>query len=633
MYPEIYCTEEFETLYTYDGPLGADWSPERTVFRLWAPTAIGVKVNLYSDGSSSGIVQAVQLQPAAQGVWEGRLSGDLQGLYYTYEVAVDGKVCELCDPYAVATGVNGHRAMILDLSATDPDGWAADRDPHYGAPITDAVLYELHLRDLSMDSHSGIRHKGKFLGLTETGTRSPAGLPTGLDHIKALGVTHVHLLPVFDFGSVDEANPSYNWGYDPMNYNTPEGSYATDPHDGAVRVREMKAMVKALHDAGLSVVMDVVYNHVYHRERFCINRAVPGYFSRIDRWGNWSDGCGCGNDTATERSMVRRYIADSVKYWADEYHIDGFRFDLMGLMDTRCINTVVETVRADHPNVIFYGEGWNMPTRVTKPGFAMANQDNSVLIPDVACFNDTLRDTLRGPMFDDRAQGFATGGHGYDERLRDSFFGSPHWCKNPTQTVNYAACHDNLALFDRITLCTPGWSRQQRAAANRLCAAVVLLSQGIPLLHAGEELLRSRPLPGGGFEHNAYKSPDSVNAIRWQLLSDPESARTLAYYKGLIALRKAHPTLRLQTAAQVRRHVTAVQGLAPNTAAFVLEPVEGDRPLCILLNGTAHSQPMPLPAGVWQMLADGDRAGTAPFARAKHQATLAPFSAMVLVRE
>lgn len=361
--PSVYSTPEFEAEYTYtEDDLGAVWSKNATTFRVWAPTAESVKVNLYESGKGyvKDLMESLEMTPDIKGTWTLSKDGDLNGVYYTYSVVIDGVEREACDPYARTTGVNGERAMVIDLDGTDPEGWENDVDPHAGNKINDAVIYELHVRDLSVGADSGIENKGKFLGLTETGTKTASGIATGLDHIKELGVTHLHLLPIYDFGSVDETHTVenlFNWGYDPVNYNVPEGSYSTDPYNGEVRVKELKQAVKALHDNDISVVMDVVYNHVYNASSFCFNKIVPDYFSRIDASGGYSNGSGCGNDTASERSMVKKYIVDSVSYWADEYHIDGFRFDLVGLLDTDTVNEIVTEVHKDHPNVIFYGEG------------------------------------------------------------------------------------------------------------------------------------------------------------------------------------------------------------------------------------------------------------------------------------
>ena len=446
MYEE-YSSQEFEEKYTYSGNLGAFWTPEKTTFRLWAPTAEAVSIRLYRSGDpgADDLLAQLRMQPDVCGTWTAERVGNLNGIYYTYVVTVDGQTREVCDPYARTTGVNGCRGMILDLSSVNPPQWDADADPHAGKSITDAVIYELHVRDLSSDPSAHIAHKGKFLGLTETGTKTRGGHPTGLDHIKALGVTHVHLLPMYDFGFTDESqpHPQYNWGYDPVNYNVPEGSYATDPFHGAVRVAEVKRMVKALHDNGLSVVMDVVYNHVYDAGTFCFNQIVPGYFSRINSKGEYSNGSSCGNDTASERSMVRKYIVDSVCYWADEYHIDGFRFDIASLLDTVTINEIMAAVHRKHPNVIFYGEGWDMKTELTKPGVQLAEQTNSALVPGFGFFSDTIRDLLRGSTFDSTAPGFIAGAVVPKEALEACFMGMPSWAAQPDQCVNYASCHDS----------------------------------------------------------------------------------------------------------------------------------------------------------------------------------------------
>ena len=410
---EQYSSQEFEEKYTYSGNLGAFWTPEKTAFRLWAPTAGAVSIRLYRSGDpgADDLLAQLRMQPDICGTWTAERFGNLNGIYYTYLVTVDGQAREVCDPYARTTGVNGCRGMILDLASVNPPQWDTDADPHAGKSITDAVIYELHVRDLSSATSAHIENKGKFLGLTETGTKTRGGHPTGLDHIKALGITHVHLLPMYDFGFTDESrrHPQYNWGYDPVNYNVPEGSYATDPFHGAVRVAEVKQMVKALHDNGLSVVMDVVYNHVYDAGAFCINQIVPGYFSRISSDGKYSNGSFCGNDTASERSMVRKYIVDSVCYWADEYHMDGFRFDIASLIDTVTINEIMAAVHQKHPNVIFYGEGWDMKTELTKPGVQLAVQTNSAMVPGFGFFSDTIRDLLRGTTFESTAPGFVAG--------------------------------------------------------------------------------------------------------------------------------------------------------------------------------------------------------------------------------
>ena len=637
-----YSSAEFEEEFTYGGDdLGATWTAEQTSFRVWAPTASDVRINLYTTGNpdANDLFEQIKMEPDVNGTWVAVKAGDLNGVYYTYEVTVDGETRTACDPYARTTGVNGHRAMIIDLDATDPEGWDTDVDPHYGNSIVDAVIYELHVRDLSIDENSGITNKGKFLGIVESGTTNAQGVPTGLDYIKSLGITHLHLLPSYDYASVDETNPdaAFNWGYDPVNYNVPEGSYSTDPYNGEVRVKEMKQMIKSLHDNGISVVLDVVYNHVFDAESYCFNRIVPGYFSRRTNEGVYSNGSACGNDTASERAMVKKYIVDSVKYWADEYHMDGFRFDLAGLIDTETINACIEEVHKTHPNVIFYGEGWTMGTQVTKEGYTMTTQVNSQLVPGFSFFSDTVRDSIRGTNSNASKPGFVAGGGGYTSAIRDTFMGKATWCKNPTQTVNYASCHDGYTLYDRLTLSMPAAnsSFQNIKRANNLAAAIVLTSQGVPFFQAGEEMLRSKPLPEGGFEHNSYKSPDSINSIKWENLTNPLYSDVPEYYAGLIAFRKAHPALRMQTAEEVAEHITMLPGLEFNVVAcHISAGANGEaNEIIAVFNPRANDTVVKLPEGEWTVYVNADKAGTEPLATVTGEVSVATVSACLLVKE
>ena len=638
--PIYYSTQAFESLYTYLGDdLGANWSENETFFRLWAPTAASVKINLYASGDyrENDLLEQMEMTPDVNGTWIATLEGDLNGTYYTYSVEVDGVVNEACDPYARAVGVNGKRAMVIDLDATDPEGWENDTDPHYGNTITQAIIYELHVRDLSVDENSGITNKGKFLGLIETGTTTPEGIPTGLDHIKALGVTHIHLLPSYDYGSVDETRLEdnvFNWGYDPVNYNVPEGSYSTDPFNGEVRVKEFKQMVKGLHDNGISVIMDVVYNHVYSGEEFCFNKIVPLYFSRVSAEGQFSAGSGCGNDTASERAMVKKYIVDSVKYWADEYHIDGFRWDLVGLIDTETINEVMAEVHKTHPNIIFYGEGWTMATQVTKEGYTMTTQVNSQETPGFAFFSDTLRDAIRGGNSNNSKPGYVANAGGFAGNISDCFLGAPTWCKSPAQSINYASCHDNHTLFDRITMSTPDATFADRVKMNNLSAAIVLTSQGIPFIHAGEEMLRSKPLEDGTFDHNSYRSSDAVNNLKWADLSKEEYQLTYAYYQGLIAFRKAHPALSMMTAQEVSEKITKLGGLDFNVVGFqIAAGANGEEnELIVVFNPTPSASAVTLPEGEWSVYINGDKSGTEILDTVSGTATAEPISALVLVK-
>lgn len=642
--PIIYSTEEFENAYTYTGDdLGAVWTKESTVFRVWAPTADEVLLNLYESGTPNkdDRTEQISMTAAENGTWTAKKEGDLNGTYYTYTAVQDGVSQEVCDPYARTTGVNGKRAMVINLEETDPDGWDADKNPHAGEGINEAVIYELHMRDLSTDKSSGIKNVGKFLSLTEKGTKTEGGISTGLDHLTDLGITHLHLLPVYDFGSVDETytyEKLYNWGYDPVNYNVPEGSYSTDPYNGEVRVGEMKQMVKSLHDSGISVVMDVVYNHVYSADDFSINKLVPGYFSRINADGTYSNGSGCGNDTASERSMVRKYIVDSVCYWVNEYHIDGFRFDLVGLLDTETVNEIVEAVHKEHPDVVFYGEGWSLETNVTKEGLKLATQKNSELTPGFAYFNDTIRDGLKGNVFNTGGTGFVSGAKNMEETISDCFLGNADWCSSPAQTVNYAACHDNMTLFDRLAVSRNDASPEELVRMNNLSAAVYMTAEGIPFIMSGEEMLRSKPKEDGTFDSNSFSSGDEINALKWSDLEDKQYQDVYQYYKGLIAFRKAHSSLRLSDAAEVEKTVKPVSGMPEHVVAFDIAASavadETAEQIYLVFNADDKEQKIELPEGTWNVYINGEKAGTEVLETISDKTVkVSPVSAMVLVRE
>ena len=637
--PSVYSTAAFEDAYTYGGDdLGAVWSEEGTAFRVWAPTAESVMLNLYESGDASkdDSIERLEMTADVNGTWTVQKDGDIKGVYYTYSVTIDGVEREACDPYARTTGVNGARAMVIDLDGTDPEGWADDANPHAGKTINDAVIYELHVRDLSAGADSGIENAGKFLGLAETGTTTASGIPTGLDHMKDLGVTHVHLLPTYDFGSVDETGASgspYNWGYDPVNYNVPEGSYATDPYQGDVRVKELKQAVKGLHDNGISVVMDVVYNHVYSAADFCFNKIVPDYFSRTDKNGAYSNGSGCGNDTASERSMVKKYIVDSVSYWADEYHIDGFRFDLVGLLDTETINAIIEEVHKDHPDVIFYGEGWTMSTALTKGGYTLATQVNSEQTPEFAYFNDTIRDGLKGSVFDAADLGYASGRTGIENAITRCFLGADTWCSSPSQTVNYASCHDNLTLFDHLQTSRPEADEAALIKMNNLAAAVYITAEGVPFMQAGEEMLRTKVKDDGTFDSNSYSSGDLINALKWSDLEKEAYAQVYEYYKGLIAFRKAHDVLRLGSAEEVAASVKTVEDLDANVLAFDIRGGESAEQLFVIFNANETETSVTLPDGTWNVYINAEKAGTEILDTVTGGSlTVEPVSAMILIK-
>ena len=636
--PITYSTTEFEEKYTYTGAdLGANWTPEKTLFRLWAPTATSARVNLYASGNpaTEDLIQQIRMKRDVNGTWVAEVPGNLNGTYYTFGVTVRRKRVEACDPYARATGVNGQRAMVIDLSSTDPAGWENDQDPNAGIPYTDVVIAEAHIRDFTIDESTNAVNRGKYLGLIETGTKTPSGIPTGIDHYKKLGITHLHILPMYDYGSVDETRldePQFNWGYDPVNFNVPEGSYSSDPYHGEVRVKELKQMVKGLHDNGISVVMDVVYNHVYEARDFCFNILVPQYFSRTNGRGVYSNGSACGNDTASERSMVSKYLVDSVSYWADEYHIDGFRFDLVGLIDTDTINAIMDKVHEKHPNVIFYGEGWTMPTGVTKPEKMMCTQLNSHLVPQFAFFSDTIRDALRGSVFDMTIPGFITGAEVDKNILHSSYMGVPFWAQEPTQCVNYVSCHDNNTLIDRIMLSVPDATRDVHVRMNNLAAAFTLTAQGIPFFQAGEEMLRSKPDGNGGLEHNSYASSDAVNSIKWNALDEEDVMNTYHYYRGLLKLRKAHDELRLATREEVLETVKPLHVDNPHVVAFGIGK-EGDSQMISIFNGGFDPIDMHLPQGKWDLVVNAEKAGVNPIETLEHNIHVEPISAVILVKQ
>ena len=624
-----YTTKKFESQYTYAGnDLGAVWSPECTRFRLWAPTAKAVFLNLYQSGThgTNDLIRSVPMTADVKGTWIAQVVGDLNGTYYTYLVTVGEKTIEACDPYAKAVGVNGLRAMVIDLTSTNPTGWETDRDPHHGMPVTDVIVYEQHIRDLTAHYSSGVRNKGKYLGMIEAQTDFN-GIPTGISHVKDLGVTHIQLLPIYDFGFTDETLPNggqYNWGYDPVNYNVPDGSYSSDPYHGEVRIREVKEMIQGLHAHGLSVVMDVVYNHVYDGDNFCFNQIVPGYFSRRKSRGGYTNNSGCGNDTASERSMVRKYIVDSVKYWADEYHIDGFRFDLVGLLDIQTTREIISAVRKSHPNVIFYGEGWDMCTAESAKQVPMTTQKNAELVPHFGFFNDTFRDTLHGSVFETKEPGFISGADREYWDLAFSFAGLPSWCKNPEQSINYVSCHDNHTLFDRITEAVPNASREDRVKMNRLAAAFLFTARGVPFFLGGEEMLRTKPDGKGGRDHNSYRAGDDVNSVKWDTLEKDEYRDTVRYYKGLIEFRKAHPQIRNGCADEV---IPVDTGDLHSVGYLVKNEI------LALFNAGTKVLSLPLPQGQWDVYVDGTQAGNRLLLTVNGQIDVPPISAMVLCRK
>ena len=668
--PNTYSTSEFEAEFTYEGDdLGATWSAESTTFRLWAPTAAKVLVNLYTAGEGGDKISEVEMTKDVNGTWVATVEGDLNGTYYTYSVTRKGETVEACDPYARTTGVNGNRAMVIDLDSTDPENWENDTyvtQENY----TDAVIWELHVRDFSIDETSGMVNKGKYLAFTEQGTTVPGTeIKTGIDYMVDLGVNYVHLLPVYDINSVDETTGGYNWGYDPKNYNVPEGSYSTDPYNGAVRVNEFKQMVQSLHNNGIGVIMDVVYNHVADAGNFCFNQIVPGYFSRIHDDGSYQSNSGCGNDTATERTMVSKYIVDSVLYWCEEYHIDGFRWDLVGLIDVDTINAVMEAVHDVNPDIIFYGEGWEMCSWTTKDEGEWASdpyskkmtiQPNDKLVNTeagtFAFFNDTIRNVIHGGVFTATDKGFVCGNlsDGTKQTVTDSYMAYAQWGSDsarvdtPLQTVNYASCHDNYTLFDNFTVDALDLNglelsaenadlvAEQAAMYNNLAAAYYITAQGVPFIHAGEEMLRSKPsVDAEGsfvFDHNSYSSGDEVNAFRWDALANELNAASYNYYKGLIAFRKAHPALRMTEQAEILSTMTALETGSNDVIAILNKGGNGEDAQILTVINVGADVTVTLPEGKWNVYVNDTTAGTEIIETVEGTVTVAATSAMILVK-
>lgn len=617
----VYSTSAFEKAYHFDGELGAIYSKESTVFRLWTPTAEKVTLNLFKKGDTVEAYQSLDMERKDQGVYEIEVPGDLHGVYYTYTVENLGVSQEAVDPYARAVGVNGQRAMVVNLEDTDPEGFDEIKKPEF-KEYTDAVIYELHVRDLSISEDSGIQNKGKFLGLTEKGTKGPEGVSTGLDHLVELGVTHLHLLPSFDFRSIDETKldeNQFNWGYDPQHFNVPEGSYSTNPYEGEVRIREFKEMVKSLHENDIRVVMDVVYNHTGASGDSDFSKIVPGYYYRMNEDGSFSNGSGTGNETASERSMMRKYIVDSVVYWATEYQVDGFRFDLMALHDIETMKAVRAALNEIDPSILIYGEGWTGGDSPL-PDKEKALKRNTWRMEGIAAFSDDIRDGLKGHVFTDEDRGFVNGGEELEESIKFGVVASidhpgvdyqkvkyskGFWAKEPGQTITYVEAHDNLTLWDKLMVSNSEASEEERIRMHRMANAVVLTSQGIPFLHAGSEFLRTKE-----GNHNSYNAPDEINQFVWARKAEYQD--NVDYMKGLIALRKSHPAFRLSKAEDVREHLSFLEMPESNMVGYIIQgEAVGDSfsEVLVLMNANPEESVYTLPEGSYGIYVNGESAG------------------------
>jgi pullulanase len=609
---------DFSHYPVYNGnDLGLSYSSLKSVFRIWAPVAGKAELILYNAGIGDSPAGTYAMQKNELGVWSVTVNNDLKGKYYAFRVLNNNKWSnEVPDPYAKAVGVNGQRGMIIDLNDTDPAGWEQDQSPSFKNP-TDAIIYELHIRDASIAASSGIMNKGKFLGLTEPGTKNGQGLSTGLDHLKELGVTHIHLLPFFDFSSIDETKPGkpqYNWGYDPLNYNTTEGSYASNAYDGTTRIKEFKQLVKTFHQNGLRVVMDVVYNHTSSGENSNFNQLVPGYYYRQAANGKFSNATACGNETASERPMMRKFILESMKYWVQEYHIDGFRIDLMGVHDITTMNLISKELHKIRPGILLYGEGWTAGESPL-PDSLRALKRNAARLDHIAVFSDDIRDGIKGSVFRHEEKGFVSGKPGMEESIK---FGIVAACKHPQvdykkvnyskapyaaepyQVITYAECHDNHALWDKLAISAADASAEDRKKMHKLALAIVLTSQGIPFLHAGTEFLRTKK----GVD-NSFDSPDSINEIDWDLKT--KNADVVKYVEALIKLRKQHPAFRMMRAKEISGNIRFMKNTKPGIVAYTIDGAAMKDPckkIMVILNGSGLSQTIQLPVGAWKILFD-----------------------------
>lgn len=562
-----------------------------TEFRLNAPT--GATLRIYDNGSDTKAAKTVKMKKASNGEWVATVKGNLKGKFYTFDTG-NGECPGL---FAKAVCVNGDRAAIVDMTDTNPEGWANDVRPSLKSPC-DLVIYELHHRDFSIDVSSGLVNKGKFLALAE---------PKAIDYLKRLGVNAIHILPSFDFASVDETRldqPQYNWGYDPKNYNVPEGSYATDPYEPTRRIKEFKTMVMALHKAGIRVILDVVYNHTFNIKNSNFQRISPDYYYRKTADGRYSDGSGCGNETASEKPLMRTYMIESVKYWVNEYHIDGFRFDLMGVHDIETMNQIRHEVNNIDPSIYIYGEGWSAGS-CAYPTEKLAMKANAQKLDGIGAFSDEMRDALRGPVSDDHKGGFLAGVSGQEESIKFGIVGAIQhpqvdmtkvnyskapWTNSPSQMVSYVSCHDDMCLTDRLRTSMPGINTDELIRLDLLAQTAVFTSQGVPFMLCGEEMLRDKKGVA-----NSFRSPDNINHLDWNNLKKyPE---VFDYYSGLIALRKAHPAFRLGNAEAVRQHLEFLSAPSGVVAFRLKNHAGGDawNNIIVILNANRTPQTINIP--------------------------------------
>ena len=628
-------SKEFNEKYNYDGELGVIYSKNSSEFKLWAPLSEEVQLILYGKeyNNLDANKTIIKMNKEDRGVWRVIINEDLNGEYYNYLVRNNGKTYESVDPYAKAVSINGEKSMVIDMEITNPKGWSNDKRPLLKA-ATDSIIYEAHIRDLTKNEASGVLPalRGKYIGaVLENSKIKNTSITTGFDHLKELGVTHIHLMPVFDYGSIDERYDSpdnYNWGYDPQNYNVPEGSYSTNPYEGSVRISEFKEMVYKFHQAGIRVVMDMVYNHTYNLES-PLNITVPGYYYRQDQYGNYSNGSGCGNETASERYMYRKYMIDSVLYWVKEYHIDGFRFDLMGLHDLETMRIIRNELNKVDKSIIMYGEGWtcyDTPLNINES----AVKNNICKFDDlqIAAFSDDARDSIKGSVFLKESLGFVNGGDNYEESIKYTIcastkhdeidlskvvYSKSFWANEPYQTITYDSAHDNNTLFDKLRMSCKDENEEELLKMNKLAAAIVLTSQGISFLHEGEEFARVKENLQGEIIENSYNSSDYTNELKW--LRKQRYIDLFNYYKGLIKLRKEYKAFRMNSNKEIQNNISFMakgNEFKDNHIVGYIINIEDYNDsyskIAVIFNANKYNVEVDLDEGKWNVLVDGEKA-------------------------
>lgn len=653
------------SIYT-GSDLGLTYSTRASSIKIWSPTAVSIMLRFYKHDlpniADNDLIEAVEMKKSDNGTWEYTAKGDRKGQYYTVQVTTtDGKTHkEVPDIYAKAVGANGIRAQIVDLKTTNPKGWTKDISPAF-AQKTDAIIYELHVRDMSISTTSGIRQKGKFLGLTEPKTVYTEGgqkVKTGLAHIKELGVTHVQILPFYDYFTVDETkinDPSYtkyNWGYDPLNYNAPEGSYSTNPTDGAVRIRELKQMIQTLHKNGLRVIMDVVYNHTMFGEESYFNQIAPQYYHRFKTDGTWSNASGCGNETASDKPMMRKFILESVKHWVEEYHIDGFRFDLMAIHDIETMNLVSNELHKIKPDILLLGEGWTSGDSPL-PEERRSLKKNMTKLDRIAAFSDDMRDGLKGSVFGEKDKGFVSGKRGMEESIKFGIvaatqhpqvdyskvnYSKERWAAEPSQCINYPECHDNHTLWDRLLNSNATDSEETRIKMHKLAHTMVLTAQGIPFLHAGTEFLRTKK----GVE-NSFNSPDSINEMDWS--RKLKYVKVNDYFRQIIQLRRNHPAFRMTTTELIQKNLHFIEPKAfdgsawftsENTIIYTLNGAAvGDtwKRILVIYNGNTEGGRFKIPTSNWRVVMNGEAVLAKKSTKVVYGETIVPAISAVILAE